>query len=182
MLSFFMSTYAFPFHVTWSPKNSKLEPVTLFAQLNDPYRYTLRYYCHVLLSFTCLIRVSKHTAFHPLLVIYLTAMKYYMKFLFFICTFLSFFMLSLGHSEPTWFSQGCAWVWEAQASCFLFVAAQWEYWLWFLHFMASTYSCPCSITGVLKNLQDYIHLWLHVQTGCCQNLQDFALSVLSLFF
>lgn len=34
ILPFFMwwSTYTFTFHVAWSPRNSKLEPVTFFAQ------------------------------------------------------------------------------------------------------------------------------------------------------
>lgn len=163
----------------WSPKNSKLGAYPTLCSV----RLSVWIHTKVLLScppFLHQIRVGRHTAFCPLLVICLNAMKY---FIFMYLYFVFIFFCAVTHMFwSAWFSQGCAQVWEAQASCLLFVAAQWGCWLWFLHFVLGRYSSPFSITGVLKCLQDYIHPCFDVQIDCCQNLQVFALSVLSLFF
>lgn len=38
-------------------------------------------------------------------------------------------------------------------------------WLWLLHFVPSTYTSICSITGVLDDLQGYMHPWV-ASSGC----------------
>lgn len=148
------STYAFTFWVTWSHNNLKLEPLTLFAQRGYPYRYSLERICMPSIP---LANLGGQAYNFSSCIGNIPDRKEISHFYFSLTYFRLSCMLSLHQlgSPKDMLNLGKH---RVEASRLLFVRTQWRpLWLWFQTFVPSTYSSICSITGVLNDLQSYIH-------------------------